>query len=177
MMTTEEKETYIKYDGEDMKKFQEWAMKVKAIASRRTWIDAILKDVVIDRKSADAKAIKLMKKDKAYHYLVMSCTGKAFDYVQAEEDAEGFGDARKAWVELSKRYSDLSESDLITLTTEFNACKMKKLMDDPTLWYAELEHIQAKMVRASTQKKSDPEMVAAIMMQIPKEYDMATQAI
>ena len=51
MTTTEEKETYIKYDGEDMKKFQEWAMKVKAIASRRTWIDAILKDVVIDRKS------------------------------------------------------------------------------------------------------------------------------
>jgi len=178
MTTTEEKETYIKYDGEDMKKFREWATKVKAIASRRTWIDAILKDAVIDRKSADAKAIELVKNnDKTYHYLVMSCTGKAFDYVQAVEDAEGFGDARKAWVELSKRYSDLSESDLITLTTEFNACKMKKLTDDPTLWYAELEHIQAKMVRAGAQKKSDPEMVATIMTQIPKEYDMATQAI
>jgi len=177
-MTTEEKENYIKYDGKDAKKFREWAMKVKAIASRRTWLDAILKDTVIDRKSADAKAIKLMKNyNKAYHYLVMACTGMAFDYVQVVEDAEGFGDARKAWVELLKRYSDLSKLDLITLTTEFNVCKMKKLTDDPTLWYAELEHIQAKMVRAGTQKKLDPKMVATIMTQIHKEYKMATQAL
>jgi len=159
-MTTEEKEMYIKYDGEDAKKFQEWATKVKAIASRRGWLDTILKDMAMDRKSMDAKAIELVKNnDKAYHYLVMACTGKAFDYVQMAEDAEGYGNARKAWVELSKRYSDLSESDLITLTTEFNACKIKKLMDDPTLWYAELEHIQAKMVRVGAQKKSVPEMV------------------
>jgi len=44
MMTTEEKETYIKYDGEDAKKFQEWATKVKAIASKRGWLDTMLKD-------------------------------------------------------------------------------------------------------------------------------------
>jgi len=33
------------------------------------------------------------------------------------------------------------------------------------------------MVRAGAQKKSDPEMVATIMMQIPMEYEIATQAI
>jgi len=32
-------------------------------------------------------------------------------------------------------------------------------------------------VRAGAQKKLDPEMVTTIMTQIPKEYDMATQAI
>jgi len=73
-MTTEEEETYIKYDGKDAKKFREWAMKVKAIASRRGWLHAIHKDMPIDRKSTDAKEIKLMKNnDKAYQYLVMAC--------------------------------------------------------------------------------------------------------
>jgi len=177
-MTTEEKETYIKYDGEDAKKFREWATKVKAIASRRSWLDALLKTTTQDRTSKDTAAIEMIKNNnKAYHYLVMACTGKAFNNVQAAEDAEGYGNARKAWVELTKRYSDLSETDLIVLTTEFNSCKIKKLTDDPTLWYAELEHIQAKMVKAGAQTKSDPEMVATIMMQIPKEYEMATQAL
>jgi len=176
--TSEEKDVYLKFDGEDTKKYREWATKVKAIAVKKGWIEAINKDITIDRKSKDAAQIELNKtNDKAYHYLVMSCSGKAFDYVQAAEVDDTYGDARKAWKDLKKRYSDLTENDLIALTVEFNACCMKKPSDDPMLWYAELEHIQAKMVRAGAQKKSDAELVATIMVQIPKEYEAATQAL
>jgi len=151
---------------------------VKAIAAKKGWLSAIITDTTIDRTSKDAAQIEVNKtNDKAYHYLVMTCTSKAFDYVQSAEDKDSYGNARKAWKELTKRYSDLSENDLIALTTEFNACRMKKPSEDPTLWYAELEHIQSKMVKAGATAKSDPEMVATIMVQIPKEYEAATQAL
>jgi len=150
MTTVEEKDIYFKFDGEDTKKYREWATKVKAIAAKKGWLSAIITDMTIDRTSKDAAQIEVNKtNNKAYHYLVMMCMGKAFDYVQSAEDKDSYGNARKAWKELTKRYSDLSEYDLIALTTEFNACHMKKPSKDPPLWYAELEHIQSKMVKAS----------------------------
>jgi len=178
MTTVKEKEIYIKYDGLDTKKFREWSTKIRAIAAKGKWLEGITTDTTLDRKSVDAGMIESVKKnDKAYHYLVMACTGQAFNYVQAAEDADSVGNARTAWKDLNKRYSDLTETDLIVLTTEFNDCKIKSITDDPTLWYAELEHIHLKMQKAGATKKSELEIVATIMTQIPKDYKVATQAI
>jgi len=52
------------------------------------------------------------------------------------------------------------ENDLITLTTEFNACKMKNASKDPTFWYMELKHIHQWMKKAGAQEKSEAEMIA-----------------
>jgi len=178
MTTNETKEEYVKFDGNDQKKFREWTIKMKAIGARKGWVKALTEDLKIDRKSgddADKKAVVM--NDLAYHHLVMSCTDKAFFYVQAAQDADENGNARQAWKELCRRYEDVSENDLITLTTEFNTCKMKNPTEDPTLWYAELEHIHQRMQKAGAQKKSDIEMIAQIMTQVPEEYKVVTQAI
>jgi len=119
----------------------------------------------------------IMMNDLAYHHLIMSCTDKAFFYVQAAQDSEENGDTRKAWKELCCRYKDISENDLIALTTKFKACKMKTASDDPTLWYAELEHIYQHMQKTGAKEKSDAEMIVQIMIQISEEYEVATQAI
>jgi len=179
-MTSEETETetYFKFDGKDPRKFQDWAAKTRSVAARKGWLGAITKDVTLNRASTtnEDKAAVLMN-DLAYHYLMVACTDNAFQYVRAAEDANYNGNARKAWVELCRRYDDVTESDLIALTTEYNNCKMKKASDDPHLWYVELEHIMLKMERAGAQKKTEVEQVAFIMSQIPAEYEIATSAL
>jgi len=90
-------ETYVKFDGKDSRKFHEWALKVKAMGARRGWSDGLLKDMKFDRKSTNkAEETKVLMNDLAYHYLVMLCTDYAFDYVQAAEGADSYGDAQKA---------------------------------------------------------------------------------
>jgi len=72
MTTVKEKEIYIKYDGIDTKKFQEWSTKIRAIAAKGKWLEGITKDMILDRKGVDAGMIESVKKnDKAYHYLVI----------------------------------------------------------------------------------------------------------
>jgi len=107
---------------------------MKAIGARKGWVKALTKDLKIDQKSAaDADKKSVMMNDLAYHHLVMSCMDKAFFYVRAAQESEENGDVRKAWKELCHRYEDVSGNDLIALTTEFNACKMKSAGDNPTL--------------------------------------------
>jgi len=79
MAITEANEDYVKFNGSDEKKFCEWAIKTKAIRAREAWVKVLTEDLKLDQKSvvhADKKAV--MMNDLAYHYLVMSCTNKAF---------------------------------------------------------------------------------------------------
>jgi len=71
----------------------------------------------------------------------------------------------------------VSEKNLVALTTKLNVCKMKNASDNPTLWYAEPEHIHQQIQKAVTQKKFEAEMNAQRMPQIPEEYKVAMQAI
>jgi len=119
------------------------------------WLDALLTDLKLNWSSTVKEEVdKVLQNDLAYHYLVMACTDYAFGYVQAMEMKDLHGDTQKAWESLCKRYNDMSENDLIALTTEYNNCKMKKASNDPNLWYAELDHLMLKMVRAGAQEKS-----------------------
>jgi len=117
MSTSEMKEEYIKFDGNNEKKFREWSIKTKAIGARKGWVKALTEDLKIDQKAMDDASKKaVMMNDLAYHHLVMSCTDKAFYYVQAAQDLEENGNAQQAWKELCCQYTDISEHDLITLT-------------------------------------------------------------
>ena len=55
--------------------------------------------------------------------------------------------------------------------------QVEKASNDPNLWYAEIDHLMLKMVRAGAQQKSEKEVVAFIMSQIPAEYEVAMQAL
>ncbi len=170
--------TYIKFDRKDGQKFHKWAIKVKAMGVRHGWLDGLLKDLMLDRKSmAKDEEKKVLMNDLAYHYLVMLCTDYAFDYVQAAEGADSYRDARKAWKDLCAHYDEVTADDLISLTTEWNNCKLKKASDDPKLWYTELECLQTLIEKAGLPKKMDVEVVAFIMSQIPAEYKPVTSAL
>jgi len=131
--------------------------------------------------SQDFKLIKIViTKIKLRRKMVTTqrmCMDKAFFYVQAAQDLEENGDIRKVWKELCCRYEDISENDLIALMTEFKMCRMKIARNDPTLWYAELDHTHQCMQKAGVKEKSDTEMIAQIMTHISEGYKVATQAI
>jgi len=118
-----------------------------------------------------------LKDDLAYHYLVLACTHHTFGYMQAAEPVDSHGNVHKAWKDLSKRYNNVMENDLIALTMEYNNCKMKKASDNPCLWYMEIKHLQLKMEHAGVQKKIEAGVVAFIMSQIPAKYEVVTSAL
>jgi len=43
----------------------------------------------------------------------MSCTNKAFNYVQAAQNSKENGDAQKSWTQLCHQYADVLENDLM----------------------------------------------------------------
>jgi len=61
----------------------------------------------------------------AYHHLLMSCTDKAFHYVQAAQNTDENKNTCMLWKELCHFYEDMSKHNQFALTMEFNACKMK----------------------------------------------------
>jgi len=67
--------------------------------------------------------------------------------------------------------------DLISLTTEWNGCKLKKASNDPKLWYAEPECLRMLIEKAGAQRKTDVEVVAFIMSQIPAENKPVTSVL
>jgi len=98
-----------------------WAAKTEAVAARKGWLDMITKDVTLDRtsKKEEDKA-SVLKNDLAYNYQVMACMDHAFGYVQVAETGDSYRDVHKAWKDLCKRYNDVIEHDLISLTMEYN---------------------------------------------------------
>jgi len=98
MLRAESKEEYIKFDGNSMKKFCEWAIKTKAVGARKGWVKTLTKNLVIDWKGADDMGKKaVMMIDLAYHHLVMY--RQTFYYVQAEQDENGMpGKCGKSYV-------------------------------------------------------------------------------
>jgi len=114
----------------------------------------------------------------AYHHLLMSCTDKAFHYVQAAQNTDENKNTCMLWKELCHFYEDMSKHNQFALTMEFNACKMKNTSINPTLWYVELGHIHQQVQKAGAHKKFEAQMITQIMTQIvTEEYKVVLQAI
>jgi len=105
------------------------------VAARKGWMEAITKYVTLDKTSTkDEDKAAVLKNGLAYHYLVMACTDCPFRYEQLVETVDSHKDVCKAWKGLCKRYNNVTENNLIALTTEYNNYKMKKASDDPCSW-------------------------------------------
>jgi len=106
MSASETTEEYIKFDGNDKKKFWEWSIKTKAIRAKKGWVKALMEDLNIDQKAADDASRKaVVMNNLVYQHLVMSCMDKAFYYIQAAQDSEENGKAQEAWKELCHQYA------------------------------------------------------------------------
>ena len=142
MTGSESKDTtkIVSFNGDDAK-WREWSVKAKAVGAKKGWLKMLEKDHAIDKTKVDTDTMKLVQlNDDANHFLTMSCTDKAFPYVE-----NGGGNAYKAWVSLLARYNEVDVTDLTELHKEFNICKMKNYSDDPNLWFMELEFLKTRI--------------------------------
>ncbi len=144
----------VSFNGDDAMR-REWSVKAKAVGAKKGWLKMLEKEQTIDRTKSDADTLKLIQlNDDANHFLTMSCTDKAFPYVE-----NGKGNAYQAWSSLLMRYNEVDVTDLTELHKEFNVCKMKSHMDDPNLWFMELEFVKTRIVTAGGNEKSEHEMI------------------
>jgi len=146
--------------------------------AKEGWLEIFMRDVTLDRTSKEEEDMAaILKNDLAYEYLVTACTENVLKYVRVAETANSHGDMRKAWKGLCERYWSVTENDLVALSAEYNNCKLKKVSDDPCQGYAELEYLQLQMECAGAQKKSEAEVVAFIMNQMPAKYKVVTSSL
>jgi len=93
-MTSENNKTesYIKFDGKDERKFQEWTTASSAVGIKEGWLEILISNVTLDRASEKGEDIvAVLKNDLAYNYMVKTCTDDALEYVWAARTATRHG--------------------------------------------------------------------------------------
>lgn len=155
----------VTFTGEDAL-WREWSTKIKAIARRKGWFDAIMNDTPLDRASADpAVKAAAYQNDEAFSYLILACSGAVFPYVE-----NAAGNARTAWQNLSARYESNSTIELLGLYSRFIDCLPTDDFADPNIWFFELEHLRERILQSGGSKKTDDEVIAHIIRNCPKTY-------
>jgi hypothetical protein len=142
----------IKFDG-DENKWPEWSVKVLAFAKSKEFKEGLTGNqakafsdaTVLTTEDDDVKeAYKL--NDRAYQFLILSCSDIAFGLVNMAKTEElKDGDARIAWKNLLDRYAPQGSTDLIHLTGEFNNCVLDNSRSDPDLWFIKIEDIRRRL--------------------------------
>jgi len=123
--------SYIKFDGKDVQKFQEWTAVTMQVGLKEGWLGILISNEMLDRASEKAEDIAaILKNDLAYKYMAKTCTDDAFEYMQVAKTVNSHGDACMVWKGLYNRYQNAT-GDPIALCKECNNCKMKKLSDNP----------------------------------------------
>ena len=172
---SEDKDTTTKivsFNGDDAK-WREWSVKTKAIGAKKGWLKIIETKYVLDRTSTvDAEKKLVQLNEDANHYLTLSCTERAFPYVE-----NGRGDAFEAWKGLLLRYDEVDAMNLTELHKLFNDERMKDYTEDPGLWFMRIEYNKERIITAGGNPKSEPEMIAFILQNAPNEYEVATQSV
>jgi hypothetical protein len=170
--TTYESDKYITFSGDDSE-WREWSTKVKATGQKKGWLKSLETQIVLLPDSTEeAEVLKVKKNADALYFLTMSCKETAFSYVEMVD-----GSAHTAWTNLLTRYQDVDEDDLTKLHTAFSECVMESHLQDPAIWFREMDLCKRKIVTAGGQPKSDAEMIANIISQAPIEYKMAKMSI
>ena len=103
---------------------------------------------------------------------MMSCSGIAFGLVnQAKTATLKDGDAYLAWTNLCARYAPHEFSDYISLSGDFNRCRLETTRTDPETWFIKPETLRNQMQMIDVKfTKSEEEIVAHIIDRLPKEY-------
>ena len=79
---------------------------------------------------------------------------------------------------LCKKYGNGEDEDLTDLLDDFKECKLKSKKVDPEDWYAELDQINEQLEEIDGDfAKSDKEMTAHILANLPKGYNTVAKFI
>ena len=167
----------IKFDG-DEEKWHEWSVKALALAKTKGFRHVYAadtkpcSDAVYATTNDDKVKETYERNDKAFQFLILSCSGIAFGLVnQAKTRDLMDGDAYKAWTYLCDRYAPHSISDLIQLSGEFNKCCLDSTKTDPDEWFIQIDTIRNRMCQIdSSFDKKDVEIIAHIINKLPADY-------
>ena len=177
MTTAEEKVGTIKFDG-DENHWHEWSVKALALAKSKGFRHVYANDTkpcsdaVYLTSTHDEEKKKYEDNDKAYQFLILSCTGIAFGLVNHAKTKDLIdGDAFLGWKNLNDRYAPNEASDLIQLAGEFNKCNLKDTKQDPDELFIKLDNIRNRMIQIDIDfEKKDAEVIAHIIDKLPGEY-------
>ena len=179
-MTSTDKDNkirYIPYDG-DKDKWEEWRIKTMAVARMREWSKALTIDMshesISDGILSGTQKTDVAMNEKAWNYLILSCTDKAFQIVVLGGDISSKAtrkreNAYEAWQALMKKYAPTTNDAYIRLYEEFVSLTMTK-KEDPEEFVNKLIVLNNKL-RVFGKGKENEEMVAIILSKIPEMYD------
>ena len=171
---------YLYFDGEHESSltFEHFVIKFNALANRKGFAQGLTHTKTAAEikayrtSSVDAEKGIALANDIAYHYFTICTGGDAFDYVKNAKTAP------EALASLEGRYDTKEEQDIISLTLQWNECKPKSHLQDPQLWFAELEHIAVKIgAVAGVSAKTDIEKMVHIMAHMPPEYNTVKEVL
>ena len=171
---------YLYFDGEHESSltFEHFIIKFNALANRKGFAQGLTHTKTAAEiqayrtSSVDTEKGIALANDIAYHYFTICTGGDAFDYVKNAKTAP------EALASLEGRYDTKEEQDIISLTLQWNECKPKSHLQDPQLWFAELEHIAVKIgAVAGVSAKTDIEKMVHIMAHMPPEYNTVKEVL
>ena len=153
-----------------------WSFKVEAFADERLFWDAL--DIVRempDKDTTDAGEKKILAQNKkAWHFLILSCTGTALTCVMLVKKSKN---ANKAWRNLHDKFMSSKTEDLISMTKEWTELlpkyTSKGLMLDPDNWFLSVEQLVSRFEEVGSKeehKKSDDEIKAHMIAHLPKGF-------
>ena len=141
----------IGFSGEE-EKWNEWKSKFLVKAKSGGYRDLLLGKVTAPDEGAtgydysnlsDAAKAALKANEDGFDALTLACKGIAHELVaSAVTSAHPDGNAREAWVLLSKTYEDDTMATRISLKAEFDNCRMASNYAHPNEWFTELDKIK-----------------------------------
>ena len=150
-------------------------MKVLAFAKSKKFKDGLTGNqakafsdaTVLTTQDDDVKeAYKL--NDRAYQFLILSCSDIAFGLVNMAKTEElKDGDARIAWKNLLDWYAPQGSTNLIHLTGELKICVLDNSRSDPDLWFIKIEDIRHRLRRLML---STPRKTTRLLLTLSTSY-------
>ena len=126
----------------EKKKWEEFQTKFMALGLKKGWASALTNMATLNCTSMDVAQVALVEKnDDAYFYLTQAMTRTPFLYVKKHKN-----DAKKAWDSLLLVYEKKKLHDLTKLQQLYMKSKPLNAKLDPSLWWMELEEMEAQIV-------------------------------
>ena len=125
----------------------------------------LLNDEGTGNKYTDEQIVSLKKADQsAITLYVLGNTGATEAYMNGETAYE----IRKA---LKARFAPVDGMGLAELQQRYNEVMMKQPYACPDIWVNDLEYYSTQMVEAGGTKKTDADIIAHLITNVPKVYD------
>lgn len=150
---------YLTFHGEH-DKWDEWKEKFEALARKKRWTEAMENELDLEtlRRSEDEDDVAMVKaNDDGFYYLKMACKESAFKLISHDEDLH------EAWESLLEVYEDAGADELLELAGVWSRLELDNYLLSPKILFKMMDKVDAKIVRAGGQPKTDQDKMHLII--------------